>query len=260
MKTTEPASPDFELQIGRVAAPLRGQVRGAVREAILDFRYKPGQRLIERELIEQTGVSRTTIREVLRELEAEGLVTTIPQKGAIVVVPTAEEAEELYEVRSALEQLTVRNFVMRADDKQVAALRRAMESFDRVVKKGGDTRALLRAKDAFYEVLFAGGGNKEVRSILGRLQARVRMLRAASMSDPERGPKVVAELEALVSAIEARDADAAAAACARHLGRAEASGIRGISSFAPSAPQRRAGSSAEVADRGSAEPPVPVSY
>ena len=87
------------MRVGRVAAPLRDQVLELVRGAILDFRYKPGQRLIERELIEQIGVSRTTIREVLRELDAEGLVTTIPQKGAIVVVPTAEEAADLYDVR-----------------------------------------------------------------------------------------------------------------------------------------------------------------
>ena len=232
----DPAPTDLGLKVGRVAAPLRGQVLEVIRQAILDFRYKPGQRLIERELIEQTGVSRTTIREVLRELEAEGLVTTIPQKGAIVVVPTPEEAAELYEVRSALEQLAVRNFVARASDEQVAALRRTAESFNEVVSDGGeDTQALLRAKDAFYDVLFEGAGNKQVSAILGSLQARVRMLRAASMSNPDRGQKIITELDALVAAIEARDADAAAHACAVHLGQAESSGLRGISSYTPSA-------------------------
>jgi len=231
----DPASSDLNLRVGRVAAPLREQVLEVVRQAILDFRYKPGQRLIERELIEQTGVSRTTIREVLRELEAEGLVTTIPQKGAIVVVPTPEEAEELYEVRSALEQLTVRNFVARASDEQVAALRQKAEDFNAVVERGGDTKALLGAKDAFYDALFEGAGNKQVSAILGSLQARVRMLRAASMSNPDRGKVIIAELDDLVGAIEARDADAAAEACARHLGNAETSGLKGISSYSPSA-------------------------
>jgi DNA-binding GntR family transcriptional regulator len=224
-------SDDLGLRVGRVAAPLREQVLEVVRQAILDFRYKPGQRLIERE---QTGVSRTTIREVLRELEAEGLVTTIPQKGAIVVVPTPEEAVELYEVRSALEQLTVRNFVARASDKQVAALRRKAKDFTEVVERGEDTRAMLRAKDAFYDVLFEGAGNRQVSAILGSLQARVRMLRAASMSNPDRGQKIVAELEALVAAIESRDPDAAARACAEHLGNAEMSGVQGIASYSPS--------------------------
>lgn len=234
--SVDPAPSNLGLKVGRVAAPLRGQVLEVIRQAILDFRYKPGQRLIERELIEQTGVSRTTIREVLRELEAEGLVTTIPQKGAIVVVPTPEEAAELYEVRSALEQLAVRNFVARATAEQVKALRGTAAVFNQIVGEGGeDTQALLRAKDAFYDVLFEGAGNKQVSAILGSLQARVRMLRAASMSNPERGDKIVAELDALVGAIEARDADAAAEACAIHLGQAESSGLKRISSYSPSA-------------------------
>lgn len=229
----EAASPAPDLRVGRVAAPLREQVLDVLRQAILDFHYKPGQRLIERELIEQTGVSRTTIREVLRELEAEGLVTTVPQKGAIVMVPTTEEAADVYEVRSALEQLAVRNFVDRATDEQVGKLREETDRFAAVVAEGGDTKALLRAKDAFYEVLLEGAGNNEVRRILNSLQARVRVLRAASMSNPGRGEKIVTELEELTGAIERRDAEAAARACARHLGRAESSGLKGISTFNP---------------------------
>jgi DNA-binding GntR family transcriptional regulator len=235
MAAREDSTSDLvELRVGRVAAPLRGQVLDLVRQGILDFRYKPGQRLVERELIEQIGVSRTTVREVLRELEAEGLVKTIPQKGAIVVVPTPEEAAELYEVRSALEQLAVRNFVERASDEQVTQLRQTCDAFGEAVASGGDTRALLGAKDAFYDVLLEGAGNSAVRTILGSLQARVRMLRAASMSNSERGKKVFDEINALVTAVEARDADAAALACARHLGKAEQSGLKGISSFAAS--------------------------
>ena len=68
---------DLSLRVGRVAAPLREQVVDVLRQAILDFRLKPGQRLIERELVEQTGVSRTTIREVLRQLAAEGLTVYV---------------------------------------------------------------------------------------------------------------------------------------------------------------------------------------
>jgi DNA-binding GntR family transcriptional regulator len=70
--------------VGRIAAPLREQVINGRRTAILDFELQPGQRLVERELIEQTGVSRATIREALRELTAEGLVVMVPQKGAMV--------------------------------------------------------------------------------------------------------------------------------------------------------------------------------
>jgi DNA-binding GntR family transcriptional regulator len=216
---------DSSMRVGRVAAPLREQVLEVLRQAILDFRFQPGQRLIERELIEQIGVSRTTIREVLRELAAEGLVTTIPQKGAIVVVPTAEEAAEVYEVRAALEALAARRFVARASDADVAALRAAFAEVEAVTHDGGDIRAMLGAKDRFYGVLLEGAGNGSVRSILNGLQARVRMLRAASLSAPGRPEQTVAEIRALVEAIEARDADGAAQAASSHVERAAEVGL-----------------------------------
>src|ERR1700688_2035408 len=124
-------SAELSVPVERVAAPLRDQVLDGLRQAIVEQRLPPGQRLIERELIEQIGVSRTTIREVLRELDAEGLVTTIPQKGAIVVVPTPEEAADLYDVRGSLEALAARRFVERASGEQLVALRRAVEDFAR---------------------------------------------------------------------------------------------------------------------------------
>src|SRR4029077_14674751 len=115
----------LSVQVNRVAAPVREQVVDQLRQAIVERRLKPEKRLVERELIEQTGVSRTTIREVLRQLAAEGLVTTIPQKGAMVIVPSAEEAPCLYEGRAALEALACRRFVRRASDAQVKRLRQA---------------------------------------------------------------------------------------------------------------------------------------
>jgi DNA-binding GntR family transcriptional regulator len=219
------ADPEFSMRVGRVAAPLREQVLDVLRQAILDFRLKPGQRLIERELIEQIGVSRTTIREVLRELAAEGLVTTIPQKGAIVVVPTAEEAADLYEVRAALEALAARRFVAHADARQVAALRTAFSEFEQVAHDAGDIRAMLQAKDRFYRVLLEGAGNRSIESILSGLQARVRMLRAGSLSAPGRPAAAVEEIRAIVTAIEAGDAGAAAQAAATHVERAAAVGL-----------------------------------
>jgi DNA-binding GntR family transcriptional regulator len=221
-------APETSMRVGRVAAPLRDQVLEIVRSAILDFRYKPGQRLIERELIEQIGVSRTTIREVLRELDAEGLVTTIPQRGAIVVVPTPEEAADLYDVRASLEALAARRFVERASAEQLEALGEAVAAFESVVAAGGSTLELLHAKDAIYDVLLAGAGSPAIRSILGGLQARVRMLRAASLSQPGRPQRALAEMHRLNEAVRARDGDAAAAACVAHIDQAATTGIDAV--------------------------------
>src|SRR5512146_1240513 len=110
-----PAS-DLSGQVERVAAPLREQVSDLLRREIVSMRLQPGQRLVERELIERIGVSRTTVREALRELAAEGLVTTIPQKGAIVAIPSPKEAAEVYEVRALLEGLAASEFATNADE------------------------------------------------------------------------------------------------------------------------------------------------
>ena len=128
------------MTLHRVAAPLREQVLELLRNDIVEQRLRPGHRLIERELIEQIGVSRTTIREVLRQLGAEGLVTTIPQKGAIVAALTPEEAQDLYEVRAALEALAARRFAQRATPAQVTALRRAFTAFERQTNDGAAIR------------------------------------------------------------------------------------------------------------------------
>lgn len=199
-----------------------------MRGAILSFHYKPGQRLIERELIEEIGVSRTTIREVLRELTAEGLVKTIPQRGAVVVSPTPQEAVELYELRAALEALAVRKFVELASDAQVAELRAAADELERAVAGRSGTIALLRAKDRFYDVLLRGCGNRAVRATLISLQARVSLLRATSLSQSDRPAQTVREIHAIVDAVEARDADAAARACTYHVEQAKRYGLEGL--------------------------------
>jgi GntR family transcriptional regulator, trigonelline degradation regulator len=220
---------DRSLRVGRVAAPLREQVLEVLRQAILDFRLKPGQRLIERELIEQTGVSRTTIREVLRQLAAEGLVTTIPQKGAIVVVPSAQEAADLYELRAALEALAGRLFVRRGTDEQVAQLRKCFREIERLCKRRNpDIQGMLATKDTFYDVLLEGAGNRAMRDTLDGLRARVRLLRATSLSQRDRSASTVAEIRDIVEAAEARDEDAMAAACEHHVYQAARAGLSGL--------------------------------
>jgi DNA-binding GntR family transcriptional regulator len=206
-------------RLERVAAPLREQVLELLRSEIVEMRLRPGQRLVERELVEQIGVSRTTVREALRQLAAEGLVTTIPQKGAIVAIPSAAEAEEVYEVRALLEGLLVREFAQNASEAQVSALRAAFARLER--STGADeARVMLQAKNRFYEVLFEGAANATVRSILEGLQARVTVLRATSLTADGRPEESVGEIRTIVEAIERRDADAAAAAASLHVRQA----------------------------------------
>lgn len=216
------------IRIGRVAAPLREQVVDALRGAILNFELQPGQRLVERELIEQIGVSRATIREVLRELSSEGLVVTVPQKGAVVHAPSADEAHDLYAARGALEALTIRRFIERAGPAEHDALRATVAQLEADVSHGADMRQLLGTKDRFYDALLGGAASPTIERILGGVQARVRLLRATSLSQPGRPKQMVAEMRALVDAITARDIDSAVRLCDTHLEHAAATGLAAL--------------------------------
>lgn len=214
------------LRVERAPAPIRSRVLDNLRQAIIERELAPGQRLIERELVELTGVSRTSIREALRELAAEGLVTTIPNKGTIVTQVTAEEAGQLYQVRSALEGLAGRLFVENATPAQRRALASAFRAVERAAGKGAP--AWLAAKDKFYDVLFEGGGNEALRSIACTLHARISLLRSLSLTRPGRAAESMAELAEIVAAVAANDADAAAKACSHHV---EAAGLAASSAL-----------------------------
>lgn len=213
------------LRVERNPAPVRTQVLDNLRQAIVERQLVPGQRLIERELVELTGVSRTSIREALRELAAEGLVTAIPNKGTVVASVSAEEARQLYEVRSALEGLAGRLFVQNATQAQRNALVKALQRIERLAAKGAP---LINAKDSFYEVLFEGGGNEALRSVTAGLHARVSVLRALSLSVPGRAAQSLQEMRDIVDAVLAGDADAAGRACSRHVEEAGRVGVQAL--------------------------------
>ena len=208
------------LDIQRTAAPLRQQVLERVRAAIIGGQLAPGQRLIERELTEMTGVSRTVVREVLRQLESEGLVAIIPHKGPVVRELSAGEARDLYTIRGALEGIAARLFVEHAAAPAVKELAAAL---DVVVDayRDGDAEKILNTKNAFYEVLFTGAASDVLSDMLATLHARIWRWRALGLSHPARSARRPGEsikgLKAIVAAIKRKDA-----AAAEQLTRAEA--------------------------------------
>jgi DNA-binding GntR family transcriptional regulator len=214
--------------VERVAAPLREQVITALRSAILDFTLRPGQRLVERELIEQLGVSRTTIREALRELTSEGLVTVVPQRGAIVSAPSLAEAEDLYEIRAVLEAILVERFVERATDEQLQRLKDAVDHFATATAGSNEIRVVLDAKDVLYVVLIEGAASPALKNIIEGIQARVRILRATSMGEPGRAEEAAAELQAMAEAALRRDGALAAQLCATHVRNASKTALKSL--------------------------------
>jgi len=199
-----------------VAAPLRKQVIELLRSAIISFEYDPGQRLVERELCERFEVSRTVIREVLRHLEAEGLIDLVPNRGPIVSLTSAADAAALYEVREALEALAAACCAERATPSDKAKLRRSLTAVATAYKRGVLVDELA-AKDEFYKVLCEGAENPVIGSMLRTVQARVQMLRGLSLKTRGRPEESLAELERVVAAIDRGDRTAASKLAAEHV-------------------------------------------
>jgi GntR family transcriptional regulator, trigonelline degradation regulator len=221
------AAPDDEMRVVRGAASLKQLATHSLRHAILSLRFKPGDRLVERELCETMGVSRALLREVLSQLEAEGLVRIIPHKGPIVAKYTRDEALAIYEVRAALEQETGRLFSLRAPPTQRLALADALMAIEAAYAQPDQTR-WMAAKSTFYNVLMAGAGNPMLAEMLKSIHGRVSMLRATTMAEPGRLAVSLAELKDIVAAIESGDAAASGRACRTHVENAAAIAARAL--------------------------------
>lgn len=199
---------DNDLPVDRNSASLRAQVFRKLHAAITSRRFQPGQRLVERELCQMMGVSRPLIREVVRQLEAEGLVTVTPYRGPTVATLTPEVAEEVYKVRGVLEALASQLYAERADPAAKQRLRASFEDLA-LAYESRDTTTILDKKAIFYDTLLRGSGNNTAYLMLKQLHARVTVLRATSLSQPERLDASIAEVRRIVEAIEAGDAAAA---------------------------------------------------
>lgn len=220
--------PEHDFRVRRIAAPLRQSVTESIRYAIALGRFKAGDRLPERALCEMTGVSRTLVREALRQLESEGLIKVLPHRGPVVAELTVEQAEGIYQVRIELEGLACKLFAERASEAQRAALVRAFErlkaSFD-----DPDPLSRLNAKNHFYDCLVVGSGNEALGISLRMLNARIMLLRATSLRAPGRSAQSIAELAELMDALLARDSRRARKAAVQHVRNAAAVAIKLLS-------------------------------
>jgi DNA-binding GntR family transcriptional regulator len=204
---------------------LRHQVENVLRQAIMSGRFAPGSRLIERELCETLGVSRTSVREALRKLEAEKLVRNVPHKGPVVAVMSREEAAELYALRALLEGFAAHEFARLASNAAIAQFGEAAREL-RVQASAQSQDGVLKAKTALYDVLLDNCGNHLVKEILNSLYSRVNLLRATSLMHPDRLPSSLREIDKLYKALKARNADDAREIARLHVQNAEKAAMR----------------------------------
>lgn len=204
---------------------LRHQVENALRQAIVSGRFAPGARLIERELCETLGVSRTSVREALRRLEAEKLVRSVPHKGPVVAIMSKQEATQLYAIRALLEGFAAEAFARIADDEAIAQFGEKAKVL-RMQALANDQAGVLKAKTELYDVLLDNCGNALIKEILTSLYSRVNLLRATSLMHPDRLPASLREIDKLFKALKARDAEGAGAAARLHVANAEKAAMR----------------------------------
>lgn len=224
--------------------PVRRQVEERLRDAIISSRFLPGEHLSDRLLCEVFGVSRGVIREAVRLLEAEGLVTVVPNRGPFVAYLSAAEATQVYEVRGVLEALAGQGFAERASTEEIAELRAVFEEIAAVKPGAADRMAILGLKRRFYEVMLRGCRNAYVARMLDQLLNRNSQLRATTLSDPSRLPQTVVEIRRIVEAIERRDREGAWLACREHVMKAAEVALR-ILNQQVVASQVRVGTAAE---------------
>jgi DNA-binding GntR family transcriptional regulator len=198
---------------------VQAQTVSKLRDAILSGVFKPGERLIETDLCERMGVSRTSIREALRRLEAERLVTIQPNRGPSVTEITWTQAQQIYEVRALLEGEAAALFASRAAEGDIRALKESLQRFQKA-DATGDALERLSATTQFYEIILNGCGNEIIAELLNGLVARITFLRARSMSQAGRGRKSAAEMQAMFQAIASRKATAAREAAVAHVSAA----------------------------------------
>lgn len=207
---------DTSLQIDRSTITLRGRVEDQLRSAIASGRFLPGQRLIERELCELLNVGRTSVREALRQLEAEGLVQTVPHRGPVVSTLTTDEVQQLYEVRAVVESFAGRKFAERRRKEDLDALSDAVERLGRAAIDA-DLRDLVASTAAFYAALTKGSGNVFIQRQLKVLHNQIALQRITSMRHSGRIAASVKEVRDILAAIAAGDPDRASEACRRHV-------------------------------------------
>ncbi|NDL66751.1 GntR family transcriptional regulator [Anaerotalea alkaliphila] len=202
--------------------PLRDVVFNSLREAILKGEFQPGERLMEKQLAEKMGVSRTPIREAIRKLELEGLVVMIPRKGAEVAQITEKDLKDVLEVRATLEALAVKIACQKMTEEELQALVDVNELF-RQAANGHDTDQVIHQDVAFHDIIFQSTRNDKLIQIINNLREQIYRFRVEYITKMEDFQTLVEEHDDIVDAIRHRNNTLAQTLAERHIENQEKS-------------------------------------
>ena len=187
-----------------------------LRENILNGHYKHGDELRETAVGKEIGVSRTPVREALRQLELEGLVTIIPNRGAYVNMITAKDVQDIYVIRSMLEGLCARWATQSITDEQLDSMEETLCLSEYHTSKKNYEK-LYELDSLFHEQLYEAGGSRILNHILSDFHDYVKMVRKATISTSSRSVTSTEEHRAIFEAIKEKDPDKAEALAKVHV-------------------------------------------
>lgn len=185
-------------------------------------KLRPGERLIEVEIADRLGISRTPVREAIRQLESDGLVSHLPRAGSVVRTLEYAEIAELYEMRAVLEGTAARFAARAASEIEIAEL----EAIDTEMRTAPDAKSLYDANRQFHAVLLNAARNRFLVRAVEAVQKTLLILGPSTLEESARADQAIREHEEVVAALRARDADAAEAAMRRHIEEAHRARLR----------------------------------
>ncbi len=200
--------------------PLRELVLDAIREAIIDGSLKPRERLMEIQLAEELGVSRTPIREALRKLELEGFIVMVPRKGAYVADISFKDIADVYEIRAALEGLAASLAAERITDEELDEMERCLVGKAEAIANH-DMEKLVEADTRFHDAIYRASRNDRLTSMINNLREQIQRFRATSLSVPGRMYQSLEEHRTIIEAIQSRDSQLARQVAYEHIENAE---------------------------------------
>ena len=198
--------------------PLREVVFESLREAIINGVLEPGERLMEIQLAEEMGVSRTPVREAIRKLELENFVVMIPRKGAYVAGVSHKDIAEVFEIRSALEGLAAGLAAERATEEEIKEMEKILLHHDREDMSLED---IVSTDTDFHALVYKASRNERLIQILENLRVQIQRFRTTSLSVPGRLKDAISEHQAIVEAIARQDGEEAQVLATAHIMNAE---------------------------------------
>ncbi len=200
--------------------PLREAVCESLREAIRKGVLRPGERLMEIQVADELGVSRTPVREAIRKLEQEGYLVMMPRRGTYVANMSIRDVNEIFEIRTALESLSGGLAAERITAEELDKLQRLLVIIGGCMKEG-NMEKIVAVDIEFHDLLYQAARNQRLVGIISNLREQLTRFRTLSMSYPGRLEATLEEHKTMVDAIANGDVKEARRAAERHMEKAE---------------------------------------